>query len=406
MFKLSWVLVLAALVTTSSCGKDNDEDPDPVIVLDGYYVKGASVASADFSEKQMLKSTKNEVNQTDRAQLMELYIAVKAGEGFNIVKVAGSTQTVYGPGANYAVVANPTNDEPHSGAFSRGSIAETATKFTVPEDGFYHVIFDTEFNKVAVARVHWGLIGAATTGGWGASTDLTESAFDLNTTKWTATNMELRGGDWKLRYSNGWKLEIDTAANLGGGVKGVKVNTNFGGAIEALVPGGNNIVNAAPGMYSVELKYVLGTGYTLTMTKTADLPSTNWTGVVCDAVGTGVSSDNTTAILDPSGWGWGNKLLADNGGVPTVNGQVYTWTWTNMVIEANEGFKVRTENGVAPPTNGANFDAGFSAVDAAASSANAIDLGGNLGVNTKATYTVTLEIDAANSDAKRIIITQ
>jgi len=406
MLKLSSLLVvLVTVVTFSSCKKDDNGDDNPVVVLDGVYVKGDAVAYTDFNEKAMMKSTRNEVNQEDRASLMELYIPVKKDGGFNIVTVAGSVQTVYGPGSDFAKVDNPTNDEPHSGDFYRGSIVESSDKFTVPEDGFYHVVFDTELKKVVVARVHWGLIGAATPNGWGGSTDMDESAFNLETMSWTINDMELRGGDWKLRYSNGWKIELDTTIDIGGGNVGVKVNTNFGGTIDALVPGGPNIVNADPGMYNFEFKYVLGTGYTLTATKTGDLPLTNWEGVKCDAVGTGVSADNANAIPDPSSWGWGNKLLADNDGAPTKDGDVYTWTWTDIVLEANEGFKVRSEDGVAPPSGGANFDAGLEAVDHANSSEHVSqETSGNLVVDTKGTYTIVLKIDAANSDAKTITI--
>jgi hypothetical protein len=401
--KLSSVLVLLAMVTFTSCGeKDPVVDP-PEVILDGIYVKGDAVAYSDFNEKAMMASTKNEVGQVDRASLMELYISVKGTGGFNIVKVAGSTKTVYGPASDFAEVTNPTGDEPHSGTFYRGGIEESSATFTVPEDGFYHVVFDTDLNKVVVARVHWGLIGAATPNGWGGSTDLTESAFDATTTTWTISGMELRGGDWKLRYSNGWKIELDTTLDDGNGNIGVKVNTNFGGAIDDLVPGGANIVNSDPGVYDITLSYTLGTGYTLTATKTGGLPLTDWNGVICDAVGTGVSSDNANAIADPSSWNWGNKLLAD--GAPTKVGDVYTWTWTNMVIEANEGFKLRTENGVAPTTGGANFDAGLEAVDHANSSSN-VDpaTSGNLQVTVKGTYTIVLTIDAADNDKKVITI--
>ena len=401
--KLSSVLVLFALITFTSCDKKKDTPPTPPkVVLDGVYVKGDAIAYSDFDEKAMMKSTRNEVDQKDRASLMNIYISVKKNGGFNIVTVKGSTKTTFGPGADFALVANPTNDEPHTGDFYRGSAVKTSTKFTVPEDGFYHVIFDTELNKVVVARVHWGIIGAATPSGWGGSTPFKESAFNLTKMNWTATGMELRGGDWKLRYSNGWKIELDTTLDIGGGKKGVKVNTNLGGSISDLVPGGANIVNSDPGIYDIDLAYTLGTGYKLTMTKTGGLPLTNWTGVICDAVGTGVSADNTNAIPDPSSWNWGNKLLAD--APPVKNGDVYTWTWTNIILEANEGFKLRTENGVAPPTGGANFDAGYSALDAANSSANVADMSGNLSVTVKGSYTIVLTIDAANSDAKKITI--
>lgn len=399
----AFALISIALSFTS-CKDDDDDGEPPVVVLDGYYVKGAVTAYADFNSKAMMKITRNEVTQTDRASLLELYIPIKAGaEGFNIVKVAGSVQTVYGPGTNFGVITEGTTDEPKVD-FQRGDLGVTDTKFTVPTDGMYHVVIDYELNKVAIIPVHWGIIGAATPDGWGSSTPLTESAFDLYTMSWTISDMELRGGDWKFRYSDGWKVELDTVLDVGSGKIGVKVNTNFGEAVDNLVAGGANFVNANPGIYTISISYTLGSGYSATATKTGDLPLTNWTGVVCDAVGTGVSIDNPTASADTSSWGWGNQMLADNAGVPIVSGDTYTWTWTNIILEANEGLKVRTVNGVAPPSGGANFDAGYSALDVAASAAEIIDMSGNLGTTTKGSYTMTLVIDAANSDTKKITI--
>ncbi|HRZ42836.1 MAG TPA: hypothetical protein P5228_09070 [Bacteroidales bacterium] len=403
IMSLLGMVFLSALVVFTSCKKDDDDDP---IVLDGLYVLGGASAYTDFDAKARMKVTRNEVNQTERATLYELYIPLKAGAtGFQIAQVAGSVKKYFGPGAVFGDVLQGTTDEPKV-TFQRGEYAENTTKFTVPADGMYHVVIDTELGKVAIIPVEWGLIGAATPDGWGSSTQMTPSAFNLTTMEWSLTGLELRNGDWKFRYSQGWKVELDTVLDLGGGQKGVKVNTNFGGAVDALVPGGANIVNTVPGIYTVKLKYVLGTGYTATLTKTGDLPLTDWTGVQLDAVGTGVSVDNTAAIPDPSSWGWGNVLLADNGAVPTKVGDIYTWTWTGIILEANEGFKLRTLNGVAPPVGGANFDAGYGALDVAASSAKVVDSGGNLSVNAKGPFNIALTIDAADSDKIKIVITE
>ncbi|WP_456460728.1 hypothetical protein [Lutibacter sp.] len=401
--KYSWVLVLALVVFSSSC-KDDPIEPTPNVVEDGWYVKGAGTALTELDSKGLMKATKNEVGQADRATLLELYIAVKGGsDGFSIVNVVGGEPTSYGPGTDFAVVpeADRTNDEPKVD-FWRGKYAASETAFTVTTDGLYHVVIDTEFGKVVVVPVAWGVIGGATPNGWGGSTDMTTS-FDLNKMTFTVSDMELRGGEWKFRYSNGWKVEIDTTDSNPD--NHVKVNTNFGGAIDALVPGGGNITNDAPGVYTCELVWTLGAAYAATLTKTADLPLTNWTDVICDAVGDGVSSDNTNAIADPSSWGWGNKLLAD--GAPVKTGDIYTWTWSNITLEASSGFKLRTEDGVAPSSgNGANFDVGLEAVDHTASSAN-VDAAtsGNISVSVKAVYNIVLTIDAANSDAKKIVIT-
>jgi len=403
LFNLSW-LIIAALLTFTACD-DDDDNGDDIIVLDGIYIMGDATALDNYDTDGRFAVTRNEVNQEDRSSLYEKYIAISATGTFKIMHVAGAVKKQYGPGTDFALVATADrdNDEPKDEDFWRGSYTESTTEFSVPEDGLYHVVIDTELGKIVVARVVWGVIGAATPDGWGGSTALTESAFNNETMTYTITDMELRGGDWKFRYSNGWKIILDTIVDLGGGDKGVKVNTNFGGAVNDLVPGGDNIVNAAPGVYTITMTWTLAGGHVATATKTADLPLTNWTGVICDAVGTGVSSDNANAIPDPSSWGWGNKLLAD--GAPVKVGDVYTWTWTNIVLEANEGFKLRTENGVAPASGGANFDAGLEAVDHANSSAN-VDAAtsGDLKVTVKATYNITLTIDAADNDSKTIVI--
>jgi hypothetical protein len=406
--KVMSMILLAGLVIFSSCKKDDDtDDTPPVVILDGVYVIGGATAYTGYNANAMMAITRNEVNQLDREGLYELYIPLKANAGgFNISQVAGAVTTVYGPGADFAAVTNPTTDEPKDATIMRGSTEQTATVFTVDADGMYQVVIDMNLMIVTYCQVHWGVIGAATPDGWGTSTVLTESAFNAETMEWSINDMELRGGDWKFRYSNGWKIELDTTTDVGNGDVGVKVNTNLGGAVDALVAGGDNIVNDAPGVYTIEIGYVLGSGWTASATKTGDLPLTNWTDVVCDAVGSGVSIDNPDAIPDPSSWGWGNQLVASNGGIPTQTADEYTWTWDSVILEANEGFKLRTLNGVAPPVGGANFDSGYTDLDIDASSPNVVDAGGNLSVTTKAAYSITLTIDAANNDTKRIVIVE
>jgi len=399
--KLMSLLLLAALVVFSSCKKDDDDDPPPVVVLDGIYVTGIAAPYTGYDTKGIMTVARNEVTQEDRATLYEIYLPLKGGQDFNIVKVAGAVVSTYGPGAGWGIVAAPTNDEPKDAPILRGSVEEVTGAFNVSADGMYHVVIDMELMIATVCGVHWGIIGAATPDGWGTSTVLTESGYNPNTMSWEITDMELHGGDWKFRYSNGWKIELDTV-----GVDDVKINTNFGGAIDALVPGGANIVNDNPGIYTIAMEYTLGSGFAASATKTGDLPLTDWTGVVCDAVGTGVSIDNPNAIEDPSGWAWGNQLIADATGIPVVNGDEYTWTWTGIILEADEGFKVRTLNGEAPPSGGANFDAGYSDLDVDASSTHVYDNGGNLSVDLQGTYTITLVIDAANNDVKKITIVE
>lgn len=121
MARFAWVFVMALAIVTTSCKKDDDDDnpsggDDPVIVLDGVYVKGAGTALTDFDTKGKMSIARNEVVQEDRAQLMELYVAVKAGaEGFNIITVEEGVQTVWGPGSDFAEVTELDGDEPTLG---------------------------------------------------------------------------------------------------------------------------------------------------------------------------------------------------------------------------------------------------------------------------------------------------
>ena len=313
----------------------------------------------------------------------------------------------YGP-EDVSVVgeSDRTQDEPQVD-FQRGTYTETDETFSVSEDGMYHVAIDTELNKVVIIPVkYWGLIGGATPGGWAEDTKLEYDAFDMSSLSFTATEIEIRAGDWKLRYSGGWKAALDTTVELSTGDKGVKVNTNLGGSLSSLEPGGANITNETPGVYTATLDWSMSEGYSLSMERTGDVPLTDWTGVSLDIVGDGVSPDNEDAVEDPSGWGWGYKLLADNNGEPTVEGDVYTWTWSQVILEADAGFKVRTENGETAPENDMSFDVGFDAVDTDNSSDLVDGSDGNIIVTEKDTFDIVTTIDAADADAKTVTITE
>lgn len=336
LIQLMSIMLLVSVVTVS-CKKDDDPEPDPEpLVEDGIYLKGAGTALVEFDTKGLLKATKNEVNQTDRASLLEIFVAVKAGaDGFNIVKVAGTTKTTYGPGAGFGVVgeADRIADEPKLD-FQRGAYAETDTKFTVPADGLYHVVMDTELGKIAIIPVqYWGLIGAATPGGWGGDTQIPAKGFDLNTMTFEVEDVVMTKADFKFRYSGGWKVIIDDEVDLGGGVVGVRVNTNYGGAVNALVPGGANITNEAGGKYKATMVWTLGTGYTATLVKTGDLEVINYTDYEMGLVGNGL-------VVDGVQHNWDVTVQIQK---PTVSNEtMYTWNFTGVeVTTAGGGFKIR-----------------------------------------------------------------
>lgn len=266
------LLAVGMAFSFTACNDDDDNVDDGPKVLDGMYIKGAGTALADLDSDGKMTVAKNEVLQEDRESLFEMYIAVKAGsEGFNIVEVAGSVTKTYGPGDDFAVVAEADRnvDEPKVD-FYRGSLVETNNKFTVPADGLYHVFFDKTLMKVAVVPVNWGIIGGATPGGWTSSTAMTSSAYNATKMSFEIAEVTMLKNEWKFRYSDGWKVILDSELDLGDGKKGVKVNTNFGGAIEALEAGGGNISNATYGVYKINITWELGVGTTATITWVKD----------------------------------------------------------------------------------------------------------------------------------------
>lgn len=326
------IAAIFGVVSLYSCKEDTNDNPTPT-VEDGLYIQGPASAYTDFSLDALMSSTKNEVGQVDRSELMEIYVALKAGAGFNIVEVAGADRITIGPGSDFADVSQGTTDEPQV-AFQRGSGEETTTTFTVPEDGLYHVVYDTEVKVVAIIPVkYWGLIGGATPNGWSGDTKLESSGFDMSSMTFSATDIAMTLGDFKFRYSGGWKVEIDTAYDNGtGNDKGLKVNTNFGNAVDDLQPGGDNITLSESGYYDVNMTWTAGSGFEVTLSRTGDLPTKDWTDIELGLIGDGIY--NGSVAHD-----WNSTIMLSK---PSVNGTVFTWNYTDVkMITGAGGFKIR-----------------------------------------------------------------
>jgi len=388
MYLFSAIMLLGTLSLTSC--KDDDPDPEPQ-VEDGLYIKGAGTALTALGTKGLMKNTRNEIlndeaNATpptvgNRESLYEMFIPVKAGaEGFSIVQVSGKTQKTYGPGADFALVSTPGNDEPKEGLW-KGKYAESTTPFTVPADGMYHVVIDTKLGKVSIASVkYWGLIGAATPGGWTDDTKLMPKAFDLNTMTFEVTDVKMSKGQFKFRFAKGWKILLDTTEVLNVGTKkGVNVNTNFGNKIEDLKPGGNNIDFAVPAIYTAKAVWTLGAGWVMTLTKTGDVPTIDYSNYEMGIIGNSYNKTDGT----PAAWD-------ENFGThkPVVNGKLFTWTYNISMFPG--AFKFRQG------TDWAGKSLGYGdCVWAGAAAGDFSNDGGNIKISTTGNYTLVLVIDAA-----------
>jgi hypothetical protein len=329
----------------------------PLPLVDGYYIKGSTTACPELNLNGLMKITRNEVNQTLREELKELYIPIQAGpDGFSIVRLIGSDTVIFGPGVNFGIVTDPEPDGPQV-PFQRGEFTETTTKFTVPEDGMYHVALDTEARKIVIVPVsYWGIIGSATPGGWGYDTQMPPLAFDLNSMTFEVNEVNLIHGEWKFRYSGGWKVIIDPDFYVGGGVIGIKVNTNFGGAVDALVPGGANIYNEILGVYTVMMSWNLGQAYAATLIKTGEIPTYDYSDTELGLVGDGL-------IVNGIQHNWDETVMLQT---PVVENETnYIWTYLNVEVTTAGSFKIRegqTWAGISIGYNGVIM-AGLSAND-------------------------------------------
>lgn len=377
------LVIMAALfgvITLNSCKDDEEVTPggESEIVEDGFYVQGPSTAYSGFDIKATLKSTRNEVLQEDRASLLEIFTTVKAGDGFNIIQVAGAERTTWGPGEDFGASASG-GEEPTG--ITRGAIAQTDAKFTVSEDGLYHIVIDTETGTGAIVKVDWGVIGQATPGGWSADTKLGAPAFDMSSMTWKTEGVTMSSGEWKFRYSNGWKVEIDSTVDLGDGAKGVKFNTNFGGTLDALVPGGNNFNLAQSGIYTVEITWTAGEGHTAAVTRTGDVPARDYS-----LVAVGIVGDGATGSVWPAN---GDDKTELSISTPAKDGDVYTWNFNAIELLSAGGFKLRTSGTWDDINLGYNSD-----IVGGPNADDIQDAGGNMQVKADGTYDIELIIDA------------
>lgn len=389
------MVLLAALfgiITLNSC-KDDEEVPGggTEIVEDGLYVTGAASSYATPNLKGLMTNTFNdfladEGNFDDRASLYNAFVVLKAGSNFNISIVEGGVQTNYGPGTDW-VTEMGGQDEPQVD-LQRGSIVEGGA-FTVPADGLYHVIYDTDVKRGAVVPVNWGIIGSATPTGWSGDTEMEKPAFDASTMTWNLNDVTLKAGEWKFRYSGGWKLVIDTTAVLSAEKKGVRVSTNFGNALDAkdpfqafsgtIVRGGTNFAEGS-GIYNFTMTWTEGSGFTATVERIGDVPPRDYSAVSVGLIGDGVKNGT-----------WGENLFNST---PSKDGDVYTWNFNSVELVSTSGFKIRTAGTWDDINVGYNADilGGPDAGDIEGS--NDTKDGGDMKAKADGTYDIVFVIDA------------
>lgn len=402
-------LALAFAFTSCEEKPDNGGNLDNV-TEDGFYVAGPATGATELTADYMMAAGLNEVDGANRSGMYEKYIALEANKDFELVLYANGEQIRYGAALETFDVSEKADNPTKDFVIKRGvlSTGADAPAMKVTESGLYHIVLDlNEANDLAfgaqivLAPVQWGVRGAMN--GWGF-TAMPTPAFNQTTMTYVLENCAVAStGAFKFAYGAGWKLDLDDAGK-------VKANTNLGIDAEAagelgdnaLVPNGKDI-NIARGIYKITLTWTLKggaikNGYTATIEKTGTLEAVDYSNCQMELVGAGVA-EQTGSSADTA-WSWGQVLLASNDGKPAKNGDVYTWTWSNVQL-TTDGWKIRTLN--AQASGGVNnFDLGADKIDTA-NSVEGTSTSGDIILAAAGKYNVTLAIDAA-ADTRTITI--
>jgi len=131
-----------------------------------------------------------------------------------------------------------------------GTLEPGGDNIQVADAGYYKVNVDLNALTYTIIKTDWGIIGSATSGGWGSDQNMTYVPDENNNQAgiWTAT-VDLVQGEIKFRANDGWDINYGDNGN--------------NGTLEA---GGDNIPVAEPGSYVITMK--LGApDYTYTVTR-------------------------------------------------------------------------------------------------------------------------------------------
>lgn len=145
----------------------------------------------------------------------------------------------------------PTNtsfdgDYGDDGSFSGSLLQEGEVNAQTTGPAYYRVMADTEALAYSLTSTTWGIIGAATPGGWDNSTSLT---YNQETKKWEGI-VVMSAAAFKFRANNAWEINLGMDDDGDGSM-------NYGGP---------DLMQDTAGTYKVELDLSNPRAYTYTLT--------------------------------------------------------------------------------------------------------------------------------------------
>lgn len=363
---LSFLLTLGAVIFATSCGDDDggiiiDDNGGSFTVSDGVYIAGISGTDVSVTTAAVLSATLVEgpdFGTLERSGHMTGFVYLESGSYVFAEIDEQEITTQWGGSASagdgsMTLSGAESSEQPSS--FTTVALAEDGAAFDVSSSGVYHVIFDQQTSEGIVVPVdNWGVIGGAVfesacvSNGFNSDVDLAKGTSSADGTTWSSSGIILKGGEFKIRYNDAWKLDrrstVDDADPYAA-ANGYVALTNLGGTLEALQEGGSNIAlaDADAGTYTVTAELSSDGAMSLGITKDAEaeecaFDTANYTWGIIG----GATFDD---------WNTDQELTYANG-----DGGVHTWRAV-FPLEggtADNQFKFRTDDTWATkllPTN-------------------------------------------------------
>ncbi|WKV11127.1 hypothetical protein [Marivirga harenae] len=330
----SLALLLTAAMFMVSCDEDEptiDVDEDGLALADGYYF---AVDGEDPTQNTRLQpeTVEGEGNvAVEREGFFGNYVFLSAG-AYNLVSVESREITSTLGGAMTEVAGEDlTGDEVTSG-YSLAIMEEGGDQITISNDGFFKISYDETTTELIVMEVvNVSFIGAPS--GWSDVNMDVVSSNPEDGFAFEVTDVEIRQNEnYKLRINNGWKIIRSNEEGTG-----YIAFTNYGGAADALVPGGGDIpFSEEDGLYTISVELQNDGGAFVEFNKTGEAeeitfdPAEYQFGVIGSANANGFDADRNL------------HYTGETDGVHKWVGVVYFGE--NSVDDQGRRFKFRTND--------------------------------------------------------------
>lgn len=266
---------MALMLGMVACGEEPNGDDlgdgflDNV-TLAGFYVYGPATGADNVVPENMMARGYNEVDKEYRVGMYEKYIWLEGGKDFWLAEYKGGELHYYSAVLSPVKYEYDENPEAmvHSGKLMDESDVPAGMEMPamqVPEDGLYHIIFDTNVSTPAMPQaqiicmpVDWYINGGNVLG---EDKKGVREVKEDGTITWTWDEVEFtKGAAFKFKYDRtGWKINLDSSglvkAEISLGDKFDGENGLSNTTDKSIADYNDIILEGDPGVYTVTLTY-------------------------------------------------------------------------------------------------------------------------------------------------------